>query len=52
MSVLVLEGGSVPVSAEFDVSFMGIDGGRRCEPLSSCWMVPFEQAPPVRAFSS
>jgi hypothetical protein len=52
MSVLTLEGVLVPVSADFDVSFIDIDGGRRCEPLSSCWMVPFERALPVRAFSS
>lgn len=52
MGVLVLEGVPVPVSADFDVSFMDIDGGRRCEPLSSCWMVPFERALPFRAFSS
>ena len=44
MSVLTLEGVPVPVSADFDVSFMDSDGGRRCEPLSSCWMVPFERA--------
>ena len=52
MSVLRLEGMPVPVSADFDVSFMDSDGGRRCEPLSSCWMVLFERALPVRAFSS
>ena len=44
MSLLKLEGAPVPVSADFDVSFMDIDGGRRCEPLSSCWIVPFERA--------
>jgi hypothetical protein len=49
MSVLRLEGMPVPVSADFDVSFMDSDGGRRSEPLSSCWMVLFEQALPVRA---
>jgi hypothetical protein len=52
MSVLKLEGAPVPVSEDFDVSFMDIDGARRCEPLSSCWIVPFERALPVRAFNS
>jgi len=52
MSVLALEGVPAPVPADCDVSFVGLDGRRRCEPLSSCWMVPFERALPVRAFSS
>ena len=52
MTVLVLEGVPVPISADFDVSFVDVDGGRRCEPLASCWMVPFEQVLPARAFNS
>jgi hypothetical protein len=44
---------SVPVrtSAEFDGIFVDPDGSQRCESLSSCWMVPFERALQVRAFS-
>lgn len=42
----------VPASAQFDVSFVDMDGDRRREPLSSCWMVPFERVLPVRAFGS
>jgi hypothetical protein len=52
MSVLSLEGMPLSVSADFDVSFVDIDGGQRRDPLSSCWMVPFERVLPVRAFSS
>jgi hypothetical protein len=52
MSVLAAEGGRVPVSAEFGIVFADPDGGRCREPLPACWMVPFEQVPPVRAFSS
>lgn len=52
MSVLALNGPVVPASAGFKVSFIDPDGGRRCEPLSSCWTVPFERALPVRAFTS
>lgn len=52
MSVLMLEGVPVPISADFHVSFVDANGARRCEPLSSCWTVPFEQALPVRAFTS
>jgi hypothetical protein len=51
MSVLALDGATVPASAEFDVSFVDPDGSQRCETLSSCWMVPFERVPQVRAFS-
>lgn len=51
MSVLALDGATVPVSAEFDVAFVDPDGSQRCEPLSACWMVPFERALQVRAFS-
>ena len=51
MSVLALEG-VVPASAGFDVSFVDPGGSRRREPLSSCWMVPFERALQVRDFSS
>jgi hypothetical protein len=52
MSVLALTGAAAPVSGDFDASFIDPDGSRRCESLSSCWMVPFERVPPVRAFSS
>jgi hypothetical protein len=52
MSVLAADGVPVPASAGFGVSFADMDGGRRREPLSSCWMVPFEQVLPVRAFGS
>ena len=51
MSVLALDGAPVPTSEEFDVTFVDPDGSQRCEPLSSCWMVPFERALQVRAFS-
>lgn len=44
--------GHVPFSADFVVSFVDLDGGRRGEPLSSCWMVPFERVAPVREFGS
>ena len=44
--------GCVPFSADFAVSFVGLDGCRRGEPLSSCWMVPFESVQPVREFGS
>lgn len=44
MSVLRLEGVPVPASADFDVSFMDSATGRRCELLSSCWMVPTRSA--------
>jgi hypothetical protein len=52
MSVLSLEGMPVPGAADFDVSFVDIDGVQRCEPLSSSWTVPFERVLPVRSFSS
>jgi hypothetical protein len=52
MSVLSLEGVPLPASADFDVSFVDIDGGERCDPLSSCWVVPFERVLPIRGFSS
>lgn len=52
MSVLTLDSVPSPVPADFDLSFVDADGGRRCEPLSACWSVPFERALPVRAFSS
>jgi hypothetical protein len=51
MSVLSLEVAPGPVSVDFDVSFVDIDGSQRCESLSSCWMVPFERALQVRPFS-
>jgi hypothetical protein len=52
MSVLAPDGVPIPVSADFDLSFVDADGGRRCEPLSACWIVPFERTLPIRAFSS
>jgi hypothetical protein len=52
MSGLSLKGVPVPVSADFNLSFVDVDGRRRCELLSSCWMVPFERVLPVRTFSS
>lgn len=52
MSVLTVDSTPVPASAGFGVSFVDVDGSRRREPLSSCWMVPFERVPPARAFSS
>ena len=52
MSVLAVDGAPVPASAGFGVSFVGMDGGRRREFLSSCWMEPFERVLPVRAFGS
>jgi len=52
MSVLAVDGLPVPASVSFGVSFVDMDGLRRSEPLSSCWMVPFEQVLPVRAFGS
>jgi hypothetical protein len=44
--------GRVPLLADFVVSFVDLDGRRRGEPLSSCWMVPFERVLPVREFGS
>jgi hypothetical protein len=52
MSVLAVDSAPVPVSAGFGVSFVDVDGGRRRETLSSCWMVPFERVLPARAFGS
>ena len=52
MGVLALDGTPVPAAGDFGVSFVNPDGQRCREPLSSCWMVPFEQVPQVRAFSS
>jgi len=52
MSVLAVDSMPVPASAGFGVSFVDIDGSRRREPLSSCWMVPFERVLPARAFGS
>jgi hypothetical protein len=52
MSVLMLEGVPVPISADFDISFLDAYGGRKCEPLSLCWTVPFERTLPVRTFTS
>jgi hypothetical protein len=52
MSVLMLEGVRVPISADFGVSFVDPNGERRCEPLSLCWAVPFERTLPIRAFTS
>lgn len=52
MSVRAPDGAAVRVPADFDVSFLDLDGSRRCEPLLSCWMVPFERALQVRAFSA
>lgn len=52
MSVLTVDSTPVPASAGFGVSFVDVDGSRRREPLSSCWMVPFERVPPARAFGS
>src|SRR5260370_36939352 len=52
MSVLAVDSAPVPASAGFGVSFVGMDGGRRREFLSSCWMEPFERVLPVRAFGS
>ena len=51
MSALALDGPAVPVSAEFDVSFIDPDGSQHFESLSSCWMAPFERALQVREFS-
>jgi len=51
MSVLALDDAAVSASTEYDVSFVDPDGSRRCESLSSCWMVPFERGLQVRAFS-
>lgn len=44
--------GGVPLLADFVVSFVDLDGRRRGESLSSCWMVPFERVLPVREFGS
>jgi hypothetical protein len=52
MSVLAVDSAPVPASAGFGVSFVDTAGGRRRGPLSSCWMVPFEQVLPARAFGS
>jgi hypothetical protein len=52
MSVLAVDSAPVPASAGFGVSFVGTDGGRRREFLSSCWMEQFERVLPVRAFGS
>jgi hypothetical protein len=38
MTVLALND-AVSGSADFEVSFVDPDGGRRCEPLSTCWTV-------------
>ena len=38
--------------ADFDLTYVGLDGGRRVEPLALCWMVPFERVLPVRKFGS
>ncbi|MFL6073145.1 MAG: TnsA-like heteromeric transposase endonuclease subunit [Mycobacteriales bacterium] len=37
---------------EVEVEFVDLDGVARREPLSSCWMVRFESALPIRKFSS
>jgi hypothetical protein len=47
-----LTSGRVPLPAGFTVCFVDLDGCRRSEPLSSCWMVSFEQVLPVREFGS
>lgn len=44
--------GRVPLSADLTVSFVDLDGRRRGESMSSCWMVPFERILPVRQFGS
>jgi len=41
-----------PMAAGFEVEFAEEGGGRRREPLSSCWDVEFEKVPPVRKFPS
>jgi hypothetical protein len=40
------------VSSGVEVEFVGADGVRQREPLSTCWNVAFERAAPVRGFSS
>src|ERR1039457_1535468 len=52
MSVLAVDSAPVPASAGFGVSFVGMDGGRRREFLSLCWMHPLEWFLPCRAFGS
>ena len=39
-------------AAGVEVEFIGADGTRRREPLSSCWNVAFERVAPVRGFAS
>lgn len=38
--------------ADFDLSFVDLDGRRRNEPLSSCWAVPFGRVLPVQVVGS
>jgi hypothetical protein len=38
--------------ADFEVAFIGRDGGERRMALPQCWSVGFEQVPPVREFAS
>jgi hypothetical protein len=44
--------GRTSPDSRFEVDFFEPDGCVRGELLSSCWMVPFEAAPPVRKFGS
>ena len=41
-----------PMAAGFEVEFAEEGGGRRREPLTSCWDPQFEKVPPVRKFPS
>jgi hypothetical protein len=50
MSVLAADSMPVPASAGFGVSFVDVGESRRHEPLSLCWIVPFERVLPARAF--
>ncbi|MGB6162270.1 MAG: TnsA-like heteromeric transposase endonuclease subunit [Pseudonocardiaceae bacterium] len=44
--------GRASPAADFDLSFVDLDGREHGEPLSSCWKVLFETALPVREFGS
>ncbi|MDI5975855.1 TnsA-like heteromeric transposase endonuclease subunit [Amycolatopsis magusensis] len=39
-------------AADFDLTYVRLDGSRCGEPLASCWTVPFERVLQVRKFSS
>jgi hypothetical protein len=38
--------------ADFELTYVRLDGSRCDEPLASCWTVPFERVLPVRKFGS